>query len=77
MWGIVDLRQGKLISYCRGRVLGTRGPLFSGQKVTEKALKQECFMGPWVSLTGFCPFDTAMGVLGPKWSKGKSIFEWL
>jgi hypothetical protein len=36
--GIVDLRQGKLISYCFGWVLGTRGPalpLFSSQKVTE------------------------------------------
>lgn len=75
MWGIVDLRQGKLISYCRGRVLGTRGPpLFSGQKVTEKALKQECFMGPWVSLTGCCH---SVPLILPWGSKGQSGFEWL
>lgn len=68
-WGIVDLGQGKLLSYCFGRVLGTRGPalpLFSGQKVTETGVFHRA-LGQLDWLLSFCHFDTAIGVLVPWW----------
>lgn len=101
---IAELGQGKLTRWCCGRVLAPEAisfaastlsdpwtvlPPFSGQKVTERVLKQEIVSwGPGgVSFqflsqarADLCPFSTAIGDLVPWWSKGQtclSIFGWL
>lgn len=104
---IAELGQGKLTRWCCGRVLAletisfaastlsdpwTVLPTFSGQKVTERILKQETVSwGPgsafsigWWFLSqaraDLYPFSTAIGDLVPWWSKGQtclSIFGWL